>query len=77
MLQSPSQPPKLLDHVRTAMRTRHSSRRTEATSLSGIKRCIVLHGKRHPRDMGGQEVPQCLSHLAVAGQVAASTQSQA
>jgi site-specific recombinase XerD len=37
----------------------------------------VFHGKRHPRDMGVQEVHQFLSHLAVEGQVAASTQSQA
>jgi integron integrase len=42
-----------------------------------IKRFILFHGKRHPRDMGGQEVQQFLSHLAVAGHVAASTQSQA
>jgi integron integrase len=42
-----------------------------------IKRFILFHGKRHPRDMGGQEVQQFLSHLAVAGHVAASTHSQA
>ena len=77
MLQSQRQPPKLLDQVRTAIRTRHYSIRTEATYLSWIKRFIVFHGKRHPRDMGVQEVHQFLSHLAVEGQVAASTQSQA
>jgi site-specific recombinase XerD len=77
MLQSQSQPPKLLDQVRTAIRTRHYSIRTEATYLSWIKRFIVFHGKRHPRDMGVQEVHHFLSHLAVEGQVAASTQSQA
>jgi integron integrase len=42
-----------------------------------IKRFILFHGKRHPRDMGVQEIQQFLSHLAVAGHVAASTQSQA
>jgi integrase-like protein len=52
MLQRQSQPPKLLDQVRTAIRTRHYSIRTEATYLSWIKRFIVFHGKRHPRDMG-------------------------
>src|SRR5215470_3162340 len=77
MLQSQSQPPKLLDQVRAAILTRHYSIRTEATYLSWIKRFIVFHGKRHPRDMGVQEVQQFLSHLAVEGQVAASTQSQA
>ena len=77
MLQSQSQPPKLLDQVRAAIRARHYSIRTEATYLSWIKRFIVFHGKRHPRDMGVQEVQQFLSHLAVEGKVAASTQSQA
>lgn len=42
-----------------------------------MKRFILFHGKRHPRDMGVQEVQQFLSHLAVEGHVAASTQSQA
>jgi integron integrase len=32
---------------------------------------------RHPREMGGPEVVQFLTHLAVAGNVAASTQNQA
>jgi len=45
--------------------------------VSWIKRFILFHGKRHPRDMGVQEVEQFLSHLAIAGHVAASTQSQA
>ncbi len=42
-----------------------------------MKRFILLHGNRHPREMGVQEVQQFLSHLAVEGRVAASTQSQA
>ena len=77
MLQSQRQPPKLLEQVRTALRTRHYSIRTEATYLSWIKRFILFHGKRHPCDMGAPEVHHFLSHLAVEGQVAASTQSQA
>ena len=77
MLQSQRQPPKLLEQVRTAIRTRHYSLRTEETYLSWIKRFILFHGKRHPCDMGVQEVQQFLSYLAVEGQVAASTQNQA
>jgi integron integrase len=42
-----------------------------------VKRFILFHGKRHPRDMGAQEVQQFLAHLALEGHVAASTQSQA
>ena len=63
---SQHQPPKLLEQVREAIRVRHYSLRTEATYLSWIKRFILFHGKRHPRDMGVQEVHQFLSHLAVA-----------
>jgi integron integrase len=76
---TPSQPkpPRLLEQVREAIRVRHYSLRTEETYVGWIKRFILFHGKRHPRDMGVQEVQQFLSHLAVAGHVAASTQSQA
>ena len=74
---SQHQPPKLLKQVCEAIRARHYSLRTEDTYLRWIKRFILFHGKRHPRDMGVQEVQQFLSHLAVAGHVAASTQSQA
>jgi site-specific recombinase XerD len=80
MIQSPRsqhQPPKLLEQVREAIRVRHYSLRTEETYLRWIKRFILFHGKRHPRDMGVQEVQQFLSHLAMVGRVAASTQSQA
>ena len=69
--------PRLLEQVREAVRARHYSLRTEPTYVGWIKRFILFHGKRHPRDMGVQEVQQFLSHLAIAGHVAASTQSQA
>src|SRR5215467_6403257 len=70
-------PPRLLDRVRTAMRLRHLSRRTEKSYIGWIRRFIVFHGKRHPAEMGAPEVAQFLSSLAVEGQVAASTQNQA
>src|SRR5499433_1733211 len=74
---SQSASPRLLEQVREAIRVRHYSIRTEGAYVSWIKRFILFHGKRHPRDMGVQEVEQFLSHLAVAGHAAASTQSQA
>src|SRR6266849_7986106 len=74
---SQHQPPKLLEQVREVIRARHYSLRTEDTYLRWIKRFILFHGKRHPRQMGGQEVQQFLSYLAMEGHVAASTQSQA
>jgi site-specific recombinase XerD len=77
MSQSQLQPPRLLEQMHAVLRARHYSLRTEDTYLGWVKRFILFHGKRHPRDMGLQEVQQFLSHLAVAGHVAASTQSQA
>src|SRR5207247_3629121 len=42
-----------------------------------IRRFILFHGKRHPRDMAEAEVTEFLTHLAGEGKVAASTQNQA
>lgn len=72
-----AKPPKLLDEVRTVLRTRHFSLRTEETYLHWIKRFILFHGKRHPRDMGAGEVQTFLSSLAVEQNVASSTQNLA
>ena len=55
----------------------HYSLRTEETYVQWIKRFILFHGKRHPRDMGAKEVEAFLSHLAVQRTVSASTQNQA
>ncbi|MEQ1667421.1 MAG: integron integrase [Sulfuriferula sp.] len=70
-------PPKLLDRVRDKLRVKHYSIRTEQVYLDWIKRYILFHGKRHPQEMGAVEVEAFLTHLAVAGKVAASTQNQA
>ncbi|MBI3402631.1 MAG: integron integrase [Acidobacteria bacterium] len=68
--------PRLLDRVRAAIRTRHYSPRTAEAYVSWIRRFIVFHGKRHPRDLGEPEVSAFVSHLAARG-VSASTQNQA
>jgi len=72
-----SPPPRLLDQLRAAIRARHYSPRTEAAYVGWIRRFILFHGKRHPRDMGEAEVVEFLSALATVGQVSASTQNQA
>src|SRR5256885_6112770 len=48
--------PRLLDRVRGALRARHYSRRTEDAYVAWIRRYIVVHGKRHPIEMGAAEV---------------------
>ena len=65
-------PPKLLDRVRTAIRVRHYSRRTEQAYVDWIRRSIVFHKKTHPSEMGAPEICAFLSWLAVRRQVSAS-----
>lgn len=68
---------KLLEQVSDAIRLKHYSYRTEQTYKDWIKRYILFHGKRHPKDMGVEEIQVFLSHLASEKNVAASTQNQA
>jgi hypothetical protein len=70
-------PPRLLDRVRAALRTRHCSLRTEKAYVGWIRRYILFHDKRHPVDMGAAEITRFLSALAIQRNVAASTQNQA
>lgn len=69
--------PKLLDQVRGKIRLKHYSIRTEQAYADWIKRFILFFGKRHPRNLGATDVEKFLTHLAVEGKVAASTQNQA
>ena len=69
--------PRLLEQVRNCCRLRHMALKTEYTYIGWIRRFILFHGKRHPLEMGEKEVTEFLTHLAVAGHVAASTQNQA
>jgi site-specific recombinase XerD len=68
---------KLLDQVRDAIRLRHLSRRTEEAYLGWIRRFILFHHKRHPKDMGAEDVQAFLCHLTVHARAAASTQNVA
>lgn len=69
--------PCLLDQVRSRIRVLHYSIRTETAYVDWIRRFILFHQKRHPREMGAPEVEAFLTHLAVQRNVAASTQNQA
>jgi integron integrase len=69
--------PKLLDRVRAVARVRHLSLRTEQAYSDWIRRFILFQRKRHPEEMGTEEIRQFLSHLAVEGSVSASTQNVA
>ncbi len=68
---------KLLEQVSDAIRAKHYSFRTEKTYLDWIRRFILFHNKRHPREMGVPEVQDFIIHLATKNNVSASTQNQA
>jgi integron integrase len=68
---------KLLDQMREVLRLKHMSFRTEEAYVSWVRRFILFHDKRHPKDMGAEEIRAFLIHLAVRDKVAASTQNSA
>jgi integron integrase len=70
-------PPRLLDQLRQQVRFRHYSRRTEEAYVYWVRRYVVYHGKRHPRDLGPEQVAAFLSSLANDRHVAPATQNQA
>ena len=57
-------PPKLLDHLRAEIRLRHYSIHTEEAYVDWARRYILFHDKRHPKDMGADQVTAFLTHLA-------------
>lgn len=69
--------PRLFDVVRDHLRVKHYSLRTERSYINWMRRFILFHDKRHPRDMGPKEIQAFLTHLAVNRTVSASTQNQA
>jgi site-specific recombinase XerD len=69
--------PRLLDQVRGIIRCKHYSIRTEQSYVDWIKRYIYFHNEKHPKDLGEEHISAFLTHLAVKGKVASSTQNQA
>ena len=75
---APLQPkPKLLHAVRSNIRLRHLSQRTESAYLAWIRRYVRFHGTRHPSELGEREVLEFLTWLVEKRHVSASTQAQA
>lgn len=70
-------PRKLLARLRSALRLRHYSRRTEQAYVDWVRRFVRHHRLRHPSEMGEVEVGEFLTSLAVRRGVSASTQNQA
>jgi hypothetical protein len=78
---------RLFDQIREVMRFHHYALSTERTYCHWVRRYLAFHRKtdrsgpsrgfRHPTEMGPPEVAGFLAHLAVDGDVAASTQNPA
>ena len=69
--------PKLLDKVRSELRTKHYSKKTEEAYTNWIKTFILFHNKRHPKDMGAEEIKAFINNLATNHHVSSATQNQA
>ena len=67
----------LYAEVRRVLRLHHYSVRTELAYLGWIRRYVEFNGRRHPRELGAEELERFLSLLAVKHEVAAGTQNQA
>jgi integron integrase len=72
-----SQKKRLLDIVRDKIRVKHYSLSTEKTYVHWIKCYILFHNKKHPLEMGKDEIEQYLTSLAVKNRVSPTTQNQA
>ena len=70
-------PAKLLDRIRYRIRVKGYSIRTEKSYVDWARRFILFHNKRHPQNMGKDEIEAYLTHLAVKRHVSPSTQNQA
>lgn len=68
---------RLLDEVRRACEARQFSDRTADAYTGWVRRFVLFHGKRHPRELDGQAVAAFLTHLAADRDVAVATQRQA
>lgn len=68
---------KLLQAMRTAIRVKHLSPRTEGAYLGWVRRFIVFHDMAAPGDLNASHIREFLNYLATEKAVASSTQNQA
>ena len=64
-----------MDALRSKIRVKQYSYKTEKAYLYWIERLIRYHKLHHPKDMGKVEIEQFLTPLANSG-ISASTQNQ-
>ena len=67
----------LLNETRDIIRNNHFSSSTEKSYLGWIYRFIIFNNKRHPKEMGANEVTEYLNYLTEKRNVSPSTRNQA
>lgn len=67
----------IIKRLRTEIRSRHYSIRTEQAYEDWVRRFVTFHNLKSPRDLGANAVKEYLEYLAEVRKVAASTQNQA
>lgn len=77
MSQPSSGSPRLLDQLRSQIRYRHYSLRTEQAYVYWVRSFIRWSGMRHPRSLDGEDVERFLSELVNERHISASTHKQA
>ncbi len=73
----PANPTRFMDQFRTFIRLDGKTYATENTYVHWVKHFIRFHKRRHPREMGVQDVEAYLSYLALQCNVSPSTQKTA
>ncbi|RLA39468.1 MAG: recombinase XerD [Gammaproteobacteria bacterium] len=69
-----SRSPRFLDQLRVHIRKNGLAYKTEQTYVHWVKRFIIYHNKRHPKDMSMGEVEDFLGYLSVDRSCSVNTQ---
>ena len=73
----PTKPIRLIDQLRSEIRARNLSYAKEKTYVHWVLRYIRFHQKRHPRDLGEEDVSAVLSDLAARRRTSPASQKTA
>jgi integron integrase len=73
----PAQPQRFFDQFRCFIRLDGKSYATENTYVYWVRQYILFHRKRHPAQMGSEEISTFLSHLSLTQNISPNTQKTA
>jgi hypothetical protein len=72
----PIKPVRLIDQIRQEIRIRNLSYATERTYVGWILHFNRFHGRKHPEQMGSEQVEAFLNHLSVYMNCSVNTQKK-